>query len=1172
MSRIVERVKGIFGCCRRAQGALAMFAASALFTPVYSFHGAWDAYSHLNDVVEYSGDLFSNDAGRCPGSPVYGRDGEFFFPEQDVLLAGRPALGVTRTYNSKDPTSGIFGNGWSSSCDVRLIRTAYEEIGDDGGIVSGTRYVLRTADGRRREYDEQNDGTFLTPPGRFDRVTLDEDGTARLVQPTGDYRRFSDRGQLLQHVDRNGNSIDYQYDDAGQLSRMGDAVGRFIDFSYDTSGRVVSLTDHDSRSWEFSYDASGNLVSRTDPLGGERRYEYQAFADPLTGHTSYQLIAITDETGITDVSVVYMEDRVSSYTINENVHSYTYNRDGSTTVTDSTGSRTTYEYSPNGMFSRVNYPDRTSVAYDTDIDGNIVTLTDQEGSQWSYTYRDDGSILSVTDPLLQTTSMEYEEDSPRLTSLTSPLERVTRFTYDGRGNPLTFQDAAGNVTRYEWSDQGDLLAYIDASGERTTYVYNDAGLVISATNPLGHTISYRYDDLGRQTGVTLPEGEDVSVTYDTLDRVVSTTDALGQSTSYAYDGAGRLLQLTDAGGNVTSFTYDGFGRLVSETRPDGNATTYTYAIDNMLASSTDPRGVVTTYSYDANKRLTQIRAGTETSSFRYDRRGNLVAGSGPDGDIVYEYDSLGRAISESVGRRSSSYVYNADSQLIEVATMGEVWRYSYDSRGLTTGFETPSGSHAYAYNEIGQLVEHTRPNGRRVLMAYDSLGQLIAQDDSANGGALYTYEYDSNGRLLTVNGDGTAVWSYSYDSLDRLVTADHEESYAYSYDALGNRLDRGGQYDAFNKLIVDDQYDYTYDSAGNLITRSNRSSGEVMNYEFNARGRLKSVRVTAPGETNSTTIASYGYDIKGRLTYRTVGRETTWYQWAGDLLVGEFDGNSADPSRVYRYGGAGWTATEYSDTSGTYYVQDDYLNTPRYLTNEGGDIVWRNQMTPYGIDRLESDVDGNGVPVTYNQRFPGQFADNVIGLNYNRSRYYNSGTGRYISSDPIGIAGGINTYAYVGNNPTNYLDLNGMFRIPRTPLGDGKYLSGDVELNGFLLTGIPEERDQYSLATAYAQFDLSLMVDLAIENPSACNSTLSVRVNDFRVSNVKFPVFKQKNLIFPWKIRIVMALTGGLLNVPEVRQEVVDSVFKFGSFVADGGIGEMVPDANGRVTLDRFGR
>jgi RHS repeat-associated protein len=64
----------------------------------------------------------------------------------------------------------------------------------------------------------------------------------------------------------------------------------------------------------------------------------------------------------------------------------------------------------------------------------------------------------------------------------------------------------------------------------------------------------------------------------------------------------------------------------------------------------------------------------------------------------------------------------------------------------------------------------------------------------------------------------------------------------------------------------------------------------------------------------------------------------------------------------------------------------------------------------------------------YNLRFPGQYRDRETGWHYNYFRDYEPGTGRYMQSDPMGLWGGLSTYAYVFSNPLDGVDPRGLIK------------------------------------------------------------------------------------------------------------------------------------------------
>ena len=104
---------------------------------------------------------------------------------------------------------------------------------------------------------------------------------------------------------------------------------------------------------------------------------------------------------------------------------------------------------------------------------------------------------------------------------------------------------------------------------------------------------------------------------------------------------------------------------------------------------------------------------------------------------------------------------------------------------------------------------------------------------------------------------------------------------------------------------------------------------------------------------------------------------------------------------------------------GINYVHADHLGSPQKMTDHAKTIVWDAVYTPFG------QVHSMTGTATNNQRFPGQYADAESGYAYNYFRDYDPTTGRYVQSDPIGLGGGLNTYAYATENPIRYIDPNG---------------------------------------------------------------------------------------------------------------------------------------------------
>ena len=211
------------------------------------------------------------------------------------------------------------------------------------------------------------------------------------------------------------------------------------------------------------------------------------------------------------------------------------------------------------------------------------------------------------------------------------------------------------------------------------------------------------------------------------------------------------------------------------------------------------------------------------------------------------------------------------------------------------------------------------------------------------------------------------------------------------------------------------------------------SWGDGTNFNYSIDNRLK-IFVSA------STNASYSYDPFGRRVKKEVNGQVTYYLWDEDHVFEEYSASGTTQQR-YSYIPRRYSATETEDVNGVYVVHNDHLDTPKRLSDTNQAIVWHAEHEAFGASVINADSDGNGVDVVFNQRFPGQYYDGEAGLYYNYLRDYDTHIGRYLQSDPIGLAGGHNLFLYASANPLGRIDPIGTINFeppfdPENPIID----------------------------------------------------------------------------------------------------------------------------------------
>lgn len=332
----------------------------------------------------------------------------------------------------------------------------------------------------------------------------------------------------------------------------------------------------------------------------------------------------------------------------------------------------------------------------------------------------------------------------------------------------------------------------------------------------------------------------------------------------------------------------------------------------------------------------------------------------------------------------------------------------------------------------------TYANGLRTEIQYDIKGRPTAIDNERT--MELVYQYDEYGQIIGIDENGKHN-RYDYDAQGRLLNAETALGlYSYRYDQVGNRTQR--QHASKSGDITTKQYTYADIGEGNRLIgiRTDKADYARQQYNYNAAGsptvvgglryeynvKQRPVKVYR----DNTLIAIYAYNRFGerikKVVYNNAKKPTvTYYLYDGHTLTAEADANGTIIAQ-YMYLDSHQPVIKLQGRD-VYAIHSDHLGTPRTVTNEEQEVVWQANYSPFGKASITT------AQITLNLRFPGQYEDTETGTYYNYLRDYDPDTGRYITSDPIGLKAGVNTYAYVSGNPLNMMDPLGLLQVPTNP-------------------------------------------------------------------------------------------------------------------------------------------
>ena len=788
---------------------------------------------------------------------------------------------------------------------------------------------------------------------------------------------FDANDNLLTTSDPSGSVFGFEYDENEQQTVTTSSVTTAngvetvrLEKVYDSLNRVTEQIDADGLSTKAEYDALGRQTATVDKLGNRMEMQY----DPRN-----LVISAVSSNGSTETN--------------------TYDAAGRLTAKrDAQGNMTQHEYDAVGNLTNTHLPNGVSVEHEYDALGRMIGATSSLGLHTSREYDAAGRLLAETDTQGRTTRYVYYPDGKRKQVIDS-RGNVYAYEYDAAGHQVKTIYPDGSTETAAYDERGKQVVETDRLGHTTAFAWNRFGLLEGVTDPLGHTTTFEYNEIGNLLSQTDSNGHTTSFEYNKLGQLTKKTYPLGMSQTTQYDAENNTITVKDFNGDTIVSEYDTLGRLATVHLPDGSTMAYSYTSSGQIHTVSEPRGTVR-YTYDDDNRL--------------------LSRTEPDGITVsYTYDQLGRRSSVTVPSCTTTYEYDNYGRLLFVR-------------------EPDGGETRYTYDEHGNKASAVFPNGITTVYGYDKQNRLIAMEHQALSGtvlASYTVTLNAKGQRIHVEEQPTGrVIDYDYDAADRLIEerisdpALGNRTIGYSYDPVGNRMTRNDNgviteysYDDNDRLLTEKGFSYTYDNNGNMLTKS--GNGEDWGLAYNALNQLTHANISTPQGVSSV---EYAYDHDGIRIGRTVnGTDVIRYVVDKNLpyaqvLEEERINGLMSATTSYVYGDALLSAT----TEGvTQYYHTDGMGSVRGLSDASGTITDGYAYDAYGM--LLGSLGNTVNPY----RYRGEQYDSDLGSYYLRARYYQPGTGRFMTTDPVeGVPTtpmSFHRYMYGNGNPVSMIDPSG---------------------------------------------------------------------------------------------------------------------------------------------------
>lgn len=703
-----------------------------------------------------------------------------------------------------------------------------------------------------------------------------------------------------------------------------------------------------------------------------------------------------------------------------------------------------WEYDEYDRITKREFPSGESLTYT--YEGNkLKSVTDKQKRRFEFFFNERMELENLTYPGGISRNWKYDPLG-RVTESRDVKGNVTRYRYDILNRITRLEEPDGNVHHFQYDASGNLVHATDNLRE-VEFTYGPLGILTSRKQGL-RTVRFDYNSELQLNRIRNEKGDTYDFDLDGLGQVVAEYGFDGIERHYDRDGLGRVRRICRPSDRWTEFLYDGNGNVIQEEQYDGKLTRYAYNNDGQL-----------------------VKAYNDTCKveFKRDKAGRIISEKQNEYEITHTYDKFGNHIStgSSLGA-SIENLHDADGSLIGM------------SAGKDKGWQS-----TWERDETGLEILRRINSGLEIRTWRDNFGRETKKHIAPGGGITggsYSYSWGINNRLLQKTNDLTGlITRFEYNEFDDLDSAMYRqggevETIYRVPDRIGALYKewhrRDTKYGRGGELLEDIDHYYHYDVEGNLIFKEYKQAREEGFILIDKKKRAKELGIEYLGSGTGWQYTWYSngmlekvarpdgtevvftYDALGRRISKSYCDDVTRWVWDGNTPLHEcvtehrdrrqpLPAIRADDENLITWifeAGTFVPAAKITKNE-QYTIVTDYLGTPIQMYDSHAKKTWDCELDIYGKVRTFEGSSLSDCPF----RYQGQYEDEETGLYYNRFRFYDPNVGRYISQDPIGLAGGLSLYGYVCDSNL-WIDIFGWHGNSLDNIADSQLY--DIKING----------------------------------------------------------------------------------------------------------------------------